>query len=165
MPDLKRRTFTAALFTAGLGSACTGLHSPGVSANSPASPLDVDVTRFRRVTVHDGERSVTVRAYEGLPTVLHPVEPDYQAINVFIPEAYFEGGQVGAYTASTAPIFLPNDVGGYMPAKPGALDAARAAFPPGAASGAAAGAPGGPGGRSEERRVGKECRSRWSPYH
>src|SRR3712207_757102 len=24
--------------------------------------------------------------------------------------------------------------------------------------------PGGPG-RSEERRVGKECRSRWSPYH
>ena len=26
--------------------------------------------------------------------------------------------------------------------------------------------PGGKGGeRSEERRVGKECRSRWSPYH
>src|SRR3989449_8900493 len=24
---------------------------------------------------------------------------------------------------------------------------------------------GGFGGRSEERRVGKECRSRWSPYH
>src|SRR2546425_12785507 len=23
----------------------------------------------------------------------------------------------------------------------------------------------GPVGRSEERRVGKECRSRWSPYH
>ena len=23
----------------------------------------------------------------------------------------------------------------------------------------------GPGRRSEERRVGKECRSRWSPYH
>ena len=23
----------------------------------------------------------------------------------------------------------------------------------------------GPLGRSEERRVGKECRSRWSPYH
>ena len=24
---------------------------------------------------------------------------------------------------------------------------------------------GGAAGRSEERRVGKECRSRWSPYH
>ena len=24
---------------------------------------------------------------------------------------------------------------------------------------------GAPGDRSEERRVGKECRSRWSPYH
>ena len=30
--------------------------------------------------------------------------------------------------------------------------------------GAARGNPDGPG-RSEERRVGKECRSRWSPYH
>ena len=28
-----------------------------------------------------------------------------------------------------------------------------------------AGALGGCSGRSEERRVGKECRSRWSPYH
>ena len=26
-------------------------------------------------------------------------------------------------------------------------------------------APGGHSNRSEERRVGKECRSRWSPYH
>src|SRR5258707_14114642 len=26
-------------------------------------------------------------------------------------------------------------------------------------------APTAPGSRSEERRVGKECRSRWSPYH
>ena len=25
--------------------------------------------------------------------------------------------------------------------------------------------PNGAGKRSEERRVGKECRSRWSPYH
>src|ERR1019366_642682 len=30
---------------------------------------------------------------------------------------------------------------------------------------AAAGRGGGRGFRSEERRVGKECRSRWSPYH
>src|SRR3989442_9852551 len=28
-----------------------------------------------------------------------------------------------------------------------------------------AGVPGGTAARSEERRVGKECRSRWSPYH
>src|SRR5688572_31754661 len=31
--------------------------------------------------------------------------------------------------------------------------------------GAAGGAKPMPGLRSEERRVGKECRSRWSPYH
>src|SRR3712207_7878269 len=35
-------------------------------------------------------------------------------------------------------------------------DAHRSSLPPG---------PLGREGRSEERRVGKECRSRWSPYH
>jgi general secretion pathway protein D len=35
----------------------------------------------------------------------------------------------------------------------------------GGASGTGAGAGGGTDTRSEERRVGKECRSRWSPYH
>ena len=39
----------------------------------------------------------------------------------------------------------------------------------GAGTGTVAGAPGGAtataANRSEERRVGKECRSRWSPYH
>src|SRR2546426_8992842 len=32
-------------------------------------------------------------------------------------------------------------------------------------TGAGEGARGRAGARSEERRVGKECRSRWSPYH
>ena len=35
----------------------------------------------------------------------------------------------------------------------------------GAASGLSAGLGPLAAGRSEERRVGKECRSRWSPYH
>ena len=41
------------------------------------------------------------------------------------------------------------------------LDDVTMAFYPGAKIGVV-----GPNGaRSEERRVGKECRSRWSPYH
>src|SRR5256886_5450222 len=42
-------------------------------------------------------------------------------------------------------------------------DRLPAAVPEGHREGPAAHRPG--GGRSEERRVGKECRSRWSPYH
>ena len=40
-----------------------------------------------------------------------------------------------------------------------ALQIARAAYQPKLPKALASGA------RSEERRVGKECRSRWSPYH
>lgn len=47
----------------------------------------------------------------------NPVEADYQAINIYIPEAYFHGGSINGYTAETAPIFLPNKIGGYMPAR------------------------------------------------
>ena len=49
----------------------------------------------------------------------NPVEADYQTINIYIPEAYFNGGSVNGYTAATAPVFLPNRIGGYMPAKAG----------------------------------------------
>ena len=46
---------------------------------------------------------------------------------------------------------------------PGATGAAGSAGATGATG--PNGAPGATGARSEERRVGKECRSRWSPYH
>ena len=36
-------------------------------------------------------------------------------MNLFVPAAYLEGKSVNGYTAQTAPIFLPNKVGGYMP--------------------------------------------------
>lgn len=34
-----------------------------------------------------------------------------------MPEAYFNGGEINGFNMNTAPIFLPNAVGGYMPAK------------------------------------------------
>ncbi|MCT8765667.1 alpha/beta hydrolase [Glaesserella parasuis] len=39
-----------------------------------------------------------------------------------MPEAYFNGGSINGFTANTAPIFLPNAVGGYMPAKAATYD-------------------------------------------
>src|SRR2546430_9974035 len=45
------------------------------------------------------------------------------------------------------------------------LALARAAAAAGAGRGDGVGRPGAAPQRSEERRVGKECRSRWSPYH
>lgn len=42
-------------------------------------------------------------------------------MNIYIPIAYFEGGSIDRFTAESAPIFFPNQVGGYMPALPGRL--------------------------------------------
>ena len=49
----------------------------------------------------------------------HPKNADFEKMNIFIPAAYLEGKSVNGYTAQTAPIFLPNQVGGYMPGKAG----------------------------------------------
>ena len=73
-------------------------------------------------TSHSAEingQTVQYRAFENIPYVKNPVEADYQTINIYIPEAYFHGGSINGYTADTAPIFLPNKIGGYMPAKAG----------------------------------------------
>ena len=76
--------------------------------------------------------TIAYRAYEGIPYVSKPVEPENQQINIYIPEAYYEGGSINGYTAQTAPIFLPNPIGGYMPAKPGVPGERRHGDQPGA---------------------------------
>ncbi|MFN7727219.1 MAG: subtype B tannase [Rubrivivax sp.] len=110
---MDRRHFTSSL----LAAATTGCALPGRTPT--ADPLRWDPRRYTPQQVAVGDQVLQVRAYEGLPVVARPLEPDYQALNLYVPEPYFQGGRVGAFSARTAPIFLPNGVGGYMPAKPG----------------------------------------------
>lgn len=58
-------------------------------------------------------------AYRNIVYVAHPKNADYEKMNLFVPAAYLEGKTVNGYTAKTAPIFLPNNVGGYMPGQAG----------------------------------------------
>jgi len=64
-------------------------------------------------------QTVRYRAFENIVYVLKPADTRYQTLNVYIPEAYFSGGSIDGYTAQTAPIFFPNNIGGYMPATAG----------------------------------------------
>ncbi len=64
-------------------------------------------------------QTVRYRAFENIVYVLKPADSRYQTLNVYIPEAYFTGGSIDDYTAQTAPIFFPNNIGGYMPATAG----------------------------------------------
>ena len=61
-----------------------------------------------------GERSVTYRAFPGLEYCANPVD-SIQKLNLFVPERFYQGESVNGWTLQTAPIFMPNTVGGYMP--------------------------------------------------
>lgn len=59
--------------------------------------------------------TVEAAAVYDLVYVKKPVE-QWHRMNLFFPKEYLEDGCVNGYTAKTAPIFMPNEVGGYMPA-------------------------------------------------
>ena len=91
----------------------------GLAQLAQAQSIDFAADKYTAKTAEVNGATIAYRAYEGIPYVNKPVEPEYQQINIYIPEAYYEGGSINGYTAATAPIFLPNPIGGYMPAKPG----------------------------------------------
>lgn len=59
--------------------------------------------------------TIHCRAWRDIPYVDRPVVPEYQRLNLFAPEVYYHGGTINGYTLATAPVFVPNTVGGYMP--------------------------------------------------
>lgn len=63
------------------------------------------------------EKEVCFRAFRQIVYVERPKHTEFQSMNIFIPEVYFNGETLNGYTAETAPIFMPNTVGGYMPGK------------------------------------------------
>jgi hypothetical protein len=93
-----------------------------VSASSGATggySLVFDTTNYTVKTLTLNDKTITYRAYENIVYVKYPVDTTYEIMNIYVPEEYYEGKAIGGYTAETAPIFLPNTVGGYMPGTPG----------------------------------------------
>ena len=99
--------------------------SPDVSEGKTQSP-DSDITgitssdktlSFDVITYDTGTvNGVAYRAYHNRVYVSNPVSKEYQKLSVYIPEPYFSSRNVNGYSAGTAPIFIPNDSGGYMAA-------------------------------------------------
>ncbi len=70
---------------------------------------------YSTITMDANGEPVTFRAYEHLVYVKKPYDPESQMLSIYIPEAYLKGETINGFTAETAPIFMPNGVGGYMP--------------------------------------------------
>lgn len=77
--------------------------------------LSLDTKTYTTQTHKVNGQDVTYRAFENRVYVKHPVDVQYQTINIYVPEAYYQNGTINGYTAKTAPVFLPNSIGGYMP--------------------------------------------------
>ncbi|HCW54797.1 MAG TPA: alpha/beta hydrolase [Clostridium sp.] len=90
-----------------------------VTENVTDPVLNFNKDNYKKETMTVNGQDVTFRAYENVVYVAKPVDIKYQCMNIYIPEAYFKGESIGDFTADTAPIFLPNNIGGYMPAEPG----------------------------------------------
>lgn len=56
------------------------------------------------------------RSFTDITYVGNPVD-SIQKLNIFVPNTYFSNGNINGYNINSAPIFLPNTVGGYMPGK------------------------------------------------
>ena len=52
-----------------------------------AHSLDFAADKYTAKTAEVNGATIAYRAYEGIPYVSKPVEPDYQQINIYIPEA------------------------------------------------------------------------------
>ena len=76
--------------------------------------LKFDAERGETRTYEAAGKKITCRAYLGIVYCERPADP-VQKLNIFVPEAYSQGGTVCGYTKDTAPIFIPNTVGGYLP--------------------------------------------------
>ena len=100
-------------------AAATAATAPAANTNNAAISLDFDASKYTEEHMDCEGQDVAYRAYRDIVYVAHPAAADAEQMNIFIPAAYFTGGTVNGYTAKTAPIFLPNGVGGYMPGMAG----------------------------------------------
>ncbi len=79
--------------------------------------LQFDENKYEIRTIKINDQELKVRAYEDIVYVKNPVDIEYQTLNFYVPESYYESKKINNFDINNAPIFLPNKVGGYMPSK------------------------------------------------
>ena len=79
--------------------------------------LAFDVKNYESMSTTVDNKEIKYRAFEYIPYVANPIDIDQQYMNIYVPEKYFNNGTVNGYNTQTAPIFMPNAVGGYMPSQ------------------------------------------------
>lgn len=76
--------------------------------------LKFDAENYEIKTCELDGRKIIYRAFEKIEYCERPVDP-IQKLCIFVPESYYHGESRNGYSLHSAPIFMPNTVGGYMP--------------------------------------------------
>jgi len=74
-----------------------------------------DKENFKIEKIRVGSEEIEIRSFRNRVYVEKPVCEEFQQMNIFAPECYYRGESINGYSLHTAPIFMPNMVGGYMP--------------------------------------------------
>ena len=91
---------------------------PPLQADTSAKiSLAFDVKNYESRSSTIDNKEIKYRAFEYIPYVANPIDIDQQYMNIYVPEEYFNNGTLNGYNTQTAPIFMPNAVGGYMPSQ------------------------------------------------
>ena len=91
---------------------------PPLQADTSAKiNLAFDVKNYESMSTTVDNKEIKYRAFEYIPYVANPIDIDQQYMNIYVPEEYFNNGTINGYNTQTAPIFMPNAVGGYMPSQ------------------------------------------------
>ena len=115
----RNQASTKASTTAGEKNILSQPIDPPLQADTSAKiTLTFDINNYESMTGTVDNKEIKYRAFEYIPYVSNPIDIDQQYINIYIPEEYFNNGTVNGYNTQTAPIFMPNNVGGYMPSQP-----------------------------------------------
>lgn len=107
---------TQAVSSAAAATAKTVKADAPIKVKQAKYSLKFNAKNYTKETLKLEGQDVAFRAYRDVVYTAKPASVASESMSIFIPEAYFQkGGTVNGYTAKTAPIFLPNGVGGYMP--------------------------------------------------
>ncbi len=82
---------------------------------APMYDLTFDASKGVEKSLMCNGKEIDFIAYENIVYVKNPKNAESQKLSIYIPAAYLHGGVINGYAAKTAPIFMPNGVGGYMP--------------------------------------------------
>lgn len=98
-------------------TACATFAERIKSSDSPSSSVDLNFNpeQYEIQEIHVNGQPIKVRAFEQIVYVGNPVEAEHQRLNFYVPEAFFAGESINGFNLNTAPIFMPNQIGGYMP--------------------------------------------------